>query len=249
MTSTAGSAPATPPETTPFDLLWEKRRELGLPEPAEAAARTRQTLTKGVLIGAGLLGLSLGIAALLFLRNAMLRSQLDRLAPVEAEVEQFESRLQTERARLNQLNSANQELVKGLLSSRSGSALMRDLQLRVPQGIQLTETTEQGNGITIKGVARDPQAFERINALQLDLKQSALIDPNQVRLVKGSRQLQDASSGSRSNDSSPDAVDFELRADFRPPIAPAAEKVILQELGSDGLARRLDLLQQEGVLQ
>jgi type IV pilus assembly protein PilN len=245
MTTTPGPTPATPP----FDLLWEKRRELGLPEPAEASALTRRTLAQGVAIGAALLGLSLGIAGLLFLRGAMLRSQLDQLATVEAEVEQFETRLQTERARLNQLSAANQELVKGLLGSRSGSALMRDLQLRVPQGIQLTDTTEQGNGITIKGVARDPQAFERINALQLDLKRSPLIDPNQVRLVKGSRQLQDSSSGSRSAQASPDAVDFELRADFRPAIAPAAEKVILEELGSDGLARRLDLLQREGVLQ
>jgi hypothetical protein len=46
-----------------------------------------------------------------------------------------------------------------------------------------------------------------------------------------------------------DSVHFELRVKFRPPIAPAAEKGILEELGSDGLARRLALLQQEGVLQ
>jgi hypothetical protein len=36
---------------------------------------------------------------------------------------------------------------------------------------------------------------------------------------------------------------------FRPDIPPAAEKAILEELGSDGLARRLAVLEQEGVLQ
>ncbi|MEX1316503.1 MAG: PilN domain-containing protein [Synechococcaceae cyanobacterium] len=233
--------------TTPFDLLREKRQDLGLPEPAEASALSRQTLASGVLIGAGLLALSLGIAGLLLLRSAMLKSQLDRLSTLEAEVEQFEAQLQSERATLTRLNSANQELVRGLLSSRSGSALMRDLQRRVPQGIQLTEATEQGQGFLIKGVARDPQAFERINALQLDLRRSPLIDPNQVRLVKGSRQL--PTSGSGAQTAATDTVDFELQADFRPAIAPAAEKVILEELGSDGLARRLALLQQEGLLQ
>ena len=232
---------------TPFDLLQEKREELGLLEPAEASALTRETLLKGVVIGAALLGLSLGIAALLALRSTMQASRLEKLATVEAEVEQFETRLQGERAKLTQLNSANQVLVKGLIGTRSGSALMRDLQLRVPQGIQLTEATEQGTALTIKGKARDPHAFERINALQLDLKRSPLVDPNQVRLVKGSRQLQAASSAGEA--SSADTVDFELVVGFRPDIPPAAEKAILEELGSDGLARRLDLLDQEGVLQ
>lgn len=233
--------------STPFDLLREKREELGLLEPAEASALSRETLLKGVVIGAALLGVSLGIAALLALRSTMQASRLEKLATVEAEVEQFETRLQGERAKLTQLNSANQELVKGLIGARSGSALMRDLQLRVPQGIQLTEATEQGTALTLKGTARDPQAFERINALQLDLKRSPLVDPNQVRLVKGSRQLQAARSGGQA--SSADSVDFELVVGFRPDIPPAAEKAILEELGSDGLARRLALLEQEGVLQ
>jgi type IV pilus assembly protein PilN len=232
---------------TPFDLLREKREELGLLEPAEASALTQETLLKGVVIGAALLGVTLGIAALLALRSTMQASRLEKLATVEAEVEQFETRLQGERAKLTQLNSANQELVKGLIGARSGSALMRDLQLRVPQGIQLTEATEQGTALTLKGTARDPQAFERINALQLDLKRSPLVDPNQVRLVKGTRQLQTARSGGQA--SSADTVDFELVLGFRPDIPPAAEKAILEELGSDGLARRLSLLEQEGVLQ
>ncbi len=233
--------------STPFDLLREKREELGLLEPAEATAEARETLLKGVVIGAVLLGLMLGVAVLLALRASMQASRLQQLKIVEAEVEQFESRLEAERSRLTKLNSANQELVKGLVSSRSGSALMRDLQLRVPQGVQLTEATEQGNGLNLKGQARDPQAFERINALQLDLKRSPLVDSNQVRLVKGSRQLQTAGSGGKA--ASAEMVDFELQVGFRPSIPPAAEKAILEELGSDGLARRLDLLEQEGVLQ
>lgn len=233
--------------SAPFDLLREKREELGLLEPAEASALTRETLLKGVVIGVALLGLTLGLAALLALRSAMQVSRLEKLETVEAEVEQIESRLQAERAKLTQLNTANRELVKGLIGSRSGSALMRDLQLRVPQGIQLTETTEQGGGLTIKGTARDPRAFERINALQLDLQRSPLVDPNRVQLVKGSRPLQAGRSGGQP--SSTDTVEFELLAGFRPSIPPAAEKAILEELGSDGLARRLALLEQEGVLQ
>jgi hypothetical protein len=43
-------------------------------------------------------------------------------------------------------------------------------------------------------------------------------------------------------------VNFEIQVNFRPAITPLAEKQILTQLGSDGLVRRLDLLQKEGLL-
>jgi hypothetical protein len=43
-------------------------------------------------------------------------------------------------------------------------------------------------------------------------------------------------------------VDFEIVVNFRPPISPAAEKQILRQLGAEGLVRRWDLLQKEGLL-
>jgi type IV pilus assembly protein PilN len=231
----------------PFDLLRDKREELGLLDPVEASALTRSTLFKGLAIGIALVGGSLTLGVFFWLRSSMQASQIERLGTVEAELEQLESRLRDQRDKLTQINTTNQDLVKGLVASRSGSALMRALQVSVPRGIQLTEATEDGQVLNLKGLARDPQAFERINALQLDLKRSPLIDPNQVRLVKGSRQTPQARSGTPVSTATP--VDFELRVGFRPSISPIAEKAILQELGSDGLARRLDLLQQEGLLQ
>jgi type IV pilus assembly protein PilN len=135
------------------------------------------------------------------------------------------------------VENANADLVKGLIAVRSGSALMRDLQLRVPAGVQLTAATEEGRGYRLKGVSRDPQAFARINAFQLQLKRSPLLDPNGVTLVKASRGA--AGSG---------LVSFELLVNVRPPISPPAEKQILTQLGAEGLVRRLNLLQQEGLL-
>jgi type IV pilus assembly protein PilN len=121
---------------------------------------------------------------------------------------------------------------------------MRDLQLRVPAGVQLTAATEEGSGYLLKGVSRDPQAFARINALQLQLKRSPLVDPNGVTLVKASRGTGETNASVVGSG----AVSFELFVTFRPPISPMAEKQILTQLGAEGLVRRLDLLQQEGLL-
>ena len=227
----------TTPITSPFDLLREKRQELNLPDPVAVAAQGRQRLVQGVAIGAALIGVALGAVVLVWLRALMVSAAVDRLATVEAEVQLFETQLTAARGKLKRVDKANADLVKGLIAVRSGSALMRDLQLRVPAGVQLTAATEEGAGYRLKGVSRDPQAFARINAFQLQLKRSPLLDPNGVTLVKASRGA--AGSG---------PVSFELLVNVRPPISPPAEKQILTQLGAEGLVRRLDLLQQEGLL-
>jgi type IV pilus assembly protein PilN len=238
--------------TTPFDLLREKRAELGLPEPAVASQRSRQSLVRGLAIGSVLLGVSLGVWLLLLLRSAMVQSQLEQLATVEAEVEQFQARLSRERSTLRQWQGVNTDLVQGLVKVRSGSALMRDLQLRAPQGVQFTELQEVARGVdqpsrlTLKGLASDPQPFARINALQLDLRRSPLVDPQGVRLNKAGRE--EARNQQANQPAVLQPVAFELGVDLRPPLAPAAERLILEQLGATGMARRLTLLQKEGLL-
>ena len=123
------------PTTSEFDLLREKRQELNLPEPVAVAAQGRQRLVQGVAIGAALIGLSLGVAVLVLLRALMVSAAVDRLGTVEAEVQLFETQLTSARGKLKGVENANADLVKGLIAVRSGSALMRDLQLRVPAGV------------------------------------------------------------------------------------------------------------------
>ena len=229
-----------------LDLLREKRQELNLPEPAEASIQGRRWLLQGVVIGAALVGVSLGVAVLVFLRALIVSSAIEALDTVEAEVQLFETQLNASRAKLNGVTKANQDLVKGLLAVRSGSAVLRDLQMRVPEGIQLTSAAEEGSGYRLKGLSRDPQAFVRINALQLQLKRSPLLDPNSITLVKASREAAVASTPQAQSVVAP--VNFEIQVNFRPAITPLAEKQILTQLGSDGLVRRLDLLQKEGLL-
>ena len=230
------------PLTTDFDLLREKRQELNLPEPVQVAVQGRQLLARGAAIGAALIGISLGAVVLVWLRALMVSAAVDRLGTVEAEVQLFETQLTAARGKLKRVDKANADLVKGLIAVRSGSALMRDLQLRVPAGVQLTAATEEGAGYRLKGVSLDPQAFARINAFQLQLKRSPLVDTNAVTLVKASRGVAEA------NGSGSGPVSFELLVTFRPPISPLAEKQILTQLGAEGLVRRMDLLQREGLL-
>lgn len=238
------------PATNPFDLLREKRQQLNLPDPVQVALQGRRRLVQGVVIGAALSAISLGAVVLVLLRALMVSAAVDRLGTVEAEVQLFETQLKAAQGKLKRVEKANTDLVKGLIAVRSGSALMRDLQMRVPEGVQLTAATEEGSGYRLKGVSRDPQPFARINAFQLQLKRSPLLDPHAVNLVKASRGAAEAKTSEPASTAvaTPRLVSFELLVNVRPPMSPQVQKQILTQLGADGLVRRLDLLQQEGLL-
>jgi len=236
--------------TAPLDLLREKRIEQGLPDPLQQSHARRALVVKGALIGAALLAGSAVITGLLFVRQQFLTAELDRLALVESEVQAAESRLTAARGKLKTVNDANQALVQGLVNVRSGSALMRDLQRRVPQGVQLTsvEVAPGGTSLRLAGSAADPMAFARINALQIELGRSPLLVPTSVKLVKAARGGEKAPAPGVPPVAAT-LVSFELTAQFRPPLAPAAELQILRKLGAQGMVQRLQRLQAEGLLR
>ncbi|MBM5799612.1 MAG: PilN domain-containing protein [Cyanobacteria bacterium K_DeepCast_35m_m2_023] len=231
--------------TTPLDLLREKRLEQGLPDPAIEQAVWRRALLQGSLIGALLIVVSVGLTVMLFVRQRMLTAELDRLTLVEAEVKAADSQLMASRSKLKTTKEVNAGLVQGLVNTRSSSALMRDLQRRVPEGVQLTsvEVPPGGGTLNIKGSAIDPLAFARINALQIELARSPLLDPSGVSLRKAVR-----SAASPADQSPAGGVTFELSARFRPPLPPMAELTLLKELGATGKALRLQQLQSGGLL-
>jgi type IV pilus assembly protein PilN len=236
--------------TAPLDLLREPRLEQGLPDPAALAAQRRRLVLRGSLIGGALLALALAVTALLMLRQQQLQAELERLAGVEAEVQAAETRLTAARGKLKTLTTANRALVNGLVTARSGSALMRDLQTRVPQGVQLTaaEVPSGGQRLRLVGAAADPQAFARINALQIELARSPLLTPASVSLLKAARS--DARTAIPGVPKGPAGlVTFEITAQFRPSLPPAAELQILRALGARGMAERLQLLAAEGLLR
>jgi type IV pilus assembly protein PilN len=246
------------PGTTPFDLLREKREELSLPDPVSVSVQGRQRLVQGVAIGTALIGISLGVTALVILRSMMVTSAIDRLGTVEDDVKSFETQLTAAKTKLRGIDKANGDLVKGLIAVRSGSAVLRDLQIRVPEGIQLIRAHAEDAGYRLKGVVNDPKSFSTINALQLLMKRSPLVDPNAVNLVKACREevgkkvLDCLRTPARPEGAPPPVlgptVAFEMFVPFRPAISHLAEKQILNQLGAVGLVRRFDLLKKEGLL-
>ena len=227
-----------------LDLLRERRIELGLPADPPRPAHPRRLLLIGGAVGGGLVAAAVGLSLLLRWQQQMLSNELQRLAPLQSQVEGLEAQLKGERATTEAIHKGNLQLAGGLVAVRSGTALMTDLSQRTSTGLQLTALKVNRDDLELKGRSTDPGAFERINALVLRLKASSLLDPATVKLGRAKRAAPET--GPKAGPSP--LVTFELTAGFREPLTGSAQLRLLQGLGADGMARRLELLQRQGLL-
>jgi type IV pilus assembly protein PilN len=230
-----------------LDLLRERRKELGQESMVSALVDRRPLLLRGALIGAIVLGVSVGATALVFLRFQYVRMQAAQLTRFEAESTQLQTEMAASRARLDQLNATNRSLTEGLTTLRTSSALLADLQLRTPEGVQLQSAEAEGTNLVLKGQALDPLAFARINALQLELSRSPLLEGKGVALVKLERVPPSQPQAGQTTPASPATVRFELTGPFAS-LPPARQLGVMRQLGSQGMVRRLQLLQAEGLI-
>lgn len=227
------------------DLLRERRLELAIPEPAQVQRQHRRQLGQGLVWAAAIAGGVSLLGLALSLRHQFVLVSLDRVSVVEAKLAELQLNLDRSRQGVSKVQTENRALAQGLVGTRSGSALLRQLQLLVPQGVQLRDikNPDGTDSLTIVGAARDPQAFARVNALELLLEQSPLLQADQVKLVKASRvPIEDR------DEELAGKVLFEVSATLSKALPAAQEAAILRQLGADGTVRRLQLLEREKLL-
>ena len=216
------------------DLLQQCRLELGLPLEPAPVPPTLSLLFKG---GMGALVLvMLAVLTLLGLqhRQQQVQVEVDALNPVERQVGAAKARLRAMRSRRSTLEQQTQSIAEQLVAVRSGSALLEQLRQVTPQGVRLISVDVNSSKLLIKGQSQGTDAFERINAFDLNLESlpEMLLDGTSVVKAVADQQ---------------GLIAFTLEAKLDPAIKPTPAH--LRGLGAEGLARRLELLQDQGVLQ
>lgn len=241
--------------TGELDLLRDRRALLGIPEPDTSPPLV--PLLKGTALGGTLVGAALVASGLMALLSHSTAADVERLAPVQGRSDALQAQIKAERSQRLAIEKASTDLAQALVAVRSGSALMEDLRRRAPQGVQYTEARVEAEQLRLKGLASDPDAFARINALQLNLARSPLLNPKTVRLIKANRDEPKTPSPQTSPQQTPPTsaspvgippVLFELTAGFKPRAA-GVDLATLRELGADGMAMRLQKLQRVGLLR
>ncbi|MFM8936147.1 MAG: PilN domain-containing protein [Vulcanococcus sp.] len=230
------------------DLLRQRRLERGLPADAPALPAALRLVLQGGSLGLALLLLVLVPWLLLLWWGQQRALGLAQLSAVPASLQSLEGRLRLERSQLKRVDDRNAALARGLVSATSGSELLTQLAAITPAGVQLSALSVSGETLNLKGLAVDPGAFARVNALGILLGESPLIQASAVKVVKLSREAPAAAgAGSAATPPTLAPVRWELSATMAR-LKPAEQLAVLQRLGADGLARRLQTLVALGLL-
>ena len=215
------------------DLLQQRRLELGLPLDPAPAPPLLSLVLKGGAGAVALVLLALFMLWGLHFRRQVVQAEVEALNPVEMRVGDAEARLLSMASRRSTLEQQTQSIAEQLVAVRSGSALLEQLRQVTPQGVRLVLVNANPSELLIKGESQGTDAFQRINALDLNLE--ALPD-----------MLLDGTTVGRAVADQQGLIAFSLEAKLDPAMKPTPAH--LRGLGAEGLARRFELLQRQGVL-
>ncbi len=236
-----------------LDFLREKRESQGLPSVAQVLPSRAALIRLGWLIGGSVLLGVVGLTGLVWFLHEANKGNAQKVNETKLLLKTARERSAQMEIRLKQVNGANRKRASDLATLRSSAALLSELQLRTPENVQIRSVQLSDTALQVKGVAVEPMAFSRINALQLSLKQSpllakAIIITKVERLPAVTKPLPVEKSANPSVLFTPTTVAFELNA----PLAilkPQDKAAVLRVLGAEGMAGRLELLDREGLLQ
>ena len=219
-----------------LDLLRQRRERFGLERPK--VVPVRELLWRGGMIGAVAPVLLLLVVLFLFVQDRRLAQRQRGLEPVGAEHDRVDQALIEATKTLQQSRSTNAAIAMAMADIRSSSAVLTEVRQLVPELIALDQLEVDGNVLEISGSAQQPNGLRLVNALLLRLSASGFFAPESVKLlqadVAGSVDLE--------------TLRFSLSASFATD-ATLVMRPSLPRLGAQGMARRMAVLVQEGLVK
>lgn len=218
-----------------LDLLRQRREDLGQVKPQVQA--TGSLLKRGALLGSAVPIAVLLICGWFLIRERLLAGEVSALQPAVQEHGELQQRLTSTQAELMTLETQNQTLAKALADVRSSSAFLGELQRIIPTSLELSSVVVNGDGLVLQGLAMPKGGLKAVNAFLLNLKGSSFLRAGSVTLVKAVF----------NNSKDKPQFDYELKASFAKDVYQAGVDR-LTALGALGMARRVSLMQQQGLL-
>ena len=220
-----------------LELLAKRREQLGLARPKPI--QVRKLLLRGTLIGSVLPSLLIFIGLVLLIQDQFLIRQEEQLAPLANQYDTFEQQITGLVEQIDVAKKVNQSIAIAMASVRSSSALLGELTQLTPGQMSLESVKTEGNQLLLEGAALQPNGLRTINALLLQFAQSSFFDAKQVRLEKA--EVKSSSEGVVPQ------MSFSVVAPFDDEGI-ISTRSRLKELGANGLAKRVQLLEAEQLL-
>ena len=219
-----------------LDLLRHRRERFGLNR--FKVIPVRELLWRGGVIGAVLPLLLLLVALFFVLQDRQVAKRQKRLEPIAAQHDRVAQALIEATQTLEKSRSTNVAIAKAMADVRSSSAVLAEVRRLVPELIALDRLVVKSNVLEISGSAEQPNGLWLVNALLLRLSDSDFFSPEHVELLRADLV----------GKAEHPALRFSLSAAFADDAALATRTSLLR-LGAVGMARRMVVLEQEGLMK
>ena len=200
----------------------------------------KKFITLGLLSGGSILSISIIFTLLIILQSFFLRYVRNNLKPFVDQYDNYEKAINLKTKKLQNSKKINNDIVKSIISIRSGSAILSEISKLIPKPISLYEISVNNNDLEIKGIIDYFDGLEVLNLFILELDDSEFIISGSTKLIK-------ASADNQSNDENNKALSFTIKSEIKNEISQINRKY-LKEIKSYGLFKRIDNIEQRGLL-
>ena len=222
--------------TYQLDLL-RKRREVSRTNKTRSS-NIKKLRKKGFLYGFLISSIGIFICGFTSVHTYRRIQYKKKLTLNSSEYQFLKTKYNSTLSDLRSIYKINNQISKGIIGIKSGSALLLELRDKLPTTIQLKRIKVKGNKLTLDGIADQPYSLNSINHLKLQVSNSFLVDNQSTFLSKAWNP----------NNENEDSLNFTLNSSFSNPTSQELMSNY-SRLGSLGLLRRVNLLKQEGLIK
>lgn len=215
-----------------IDLLRKRRESNLLQYPF--FIDTRKFIQKGIYIGLSIISLSLFSGFVFIIRSNIIQGKKNEIKPLVDQYESLQIKLDKESQELKEIAKFNKKLKNSIVNISSSSALLGEISSKIPRGIQLVNLNSSNSILTLKSKAPEGKTFNLINGFLIGLDNSEFINFSDIDL--GDINAEEKSEGDRTKYYVFD-VTTKITTDFE-----EINQKYLIKLGSDGLSKRIDIL-------
>ena len=212
-----------------IDLLRKRRIETYLLEPA--FVDNKKFIKKGIYIGLTIISFSIISGIFFMIRASFFENKKIQIQNFSDQHDSLQFKLDKDSAQLKVIAGFNKKLKSSIININSSSALLREISLRIPQEMQLTNLNTQGNSLSLQSKIDHEKSLELINGFLLSLDKSDFIEFNDIDLTDVTLKEENGKSFFLSN------IKTKINSDFE-----KINQKYLIDLGSLGLAKRINLL-------
>ena len=210
------------------DLLRQRRNQEYLLDPY--FIDNRKLIKKGIYIGISIISIALISGFSFIIRSTILENKKSQIKNYSDEYDSLQIKLDQESKELKNVAGFNTKLKNSIVNISSSSALLKEISLLIPNNINLTFLSTQGNNLSLKSKQTGKEYLSYINGFLISLDNSEFINFNQIDLTD-----------IKSDEENSGTYDATIKTKITNEYKDINQKY-LKKLGSFGLSNRIELL-------